>query len=480
MAIPSVGTGVPVGVGVRIDAGTGSPEGLVTGSVGALWIQTNGLRGQTLWRKYSGTGNTSWSLIDDYVLNVLDFGAKCDGVTDDTTAIQAAIDAANALAYGIVYIPAKDANNGYVFTQLKYYPGTHIKGDGFGGTFGGSRGTWLYQKSGTVLEMVIPSDPAALKNRVTIEDIGFSAFNNQASNTGGIRLESSSHALLFNVGVYWTNVYGIQLKQGGTGGEMYNSFIKCTLTGMSAGASCFLITSNATQGPDATSIIDCHVSVTSATFIKVDGTLARGGGELTVIGSKFISGASVIAFDQQGTGAQFIGNRFEAIGGGSPTMTVTIAPSFGQTASSKFLGNTWTAPGGLIWNDTQAGVRRSPRIAEDATPGPVTFIPAIETSVVSLTYSASITPNSESEKNIIVATNGTAYTINAPNPRRTGRIMVFDIKNSSGGAMGVVTWNAIYKLAGAFVNPANTFRRIITFYDDGTNMIELYRSVADI
>lgn len=60
MAIASVGVGVPMGVGVRIDAGTGSPEGLVTGSVGALWIQTDGLNGEVLWRKATGTSNTGW------------------------------------------------------------------------------------------------------------------------------------------------------------------------------------------------------------------------------------------------------------------------------------------------------------------------------------------------------------------------------------------------------------------------------------
>src|SRR6185295_8305462 len=219
-----------------------------------------------------------------------------------------------------------------------------------------------YQKAGTALEMVVPAVNSDLKNRVTIRDIGFSAFQNQASNTGGIRLETSSHALLYNVSVTYTNNYGIQLKQGGTGGEMYNSFVKCTISNQSSGASCFLITSNATQGPDATTISDCHVSVTNATFIKVDGTLGRGGGELAVTNSKFISSASAVAFHQEGTGAQFVGNRFEAIGGGSPSLTVNLVPSFGATSPSVFIGNTWAAPAGLVSNDSQP-VRRSHRIA---------------------------------------------------------------------------------------------------------------------
>jgi pectate lyase-like protein len=94
MSIAQVGSSFPIGVGVSIEAGTGSPEGIVPGIVGALWIQLDGTLGKTLWKKYSGVGATGWTLIDDYVFNVMDFGAKGDGITDDYAAIQAAITAA--------------------------------------------------------------------------------------------------------------------------------------------------------------------------------------------------------------------------------------------------------------------------------------------------------------------------------------------------------------------------------------------------
>ena len=52
--------------------------------------------------------------------------------------------------------------------------------------------------------------------------------------------------------------------------------------------------------------------------------------------------------------------------------------------------------------------------------------------------------------------------------------------NSSNGTMGTVSWNGVFKLAGAFTNPANGKHRTIAFYFDGTNWIETARAAADI
>lgn len=103
---------------------------------------------------------------------------------------------------------------------------------------------------------------------------------------------------------------------------------------------------------------------------------------------------------------------------------------------------------------------------------------------VLMTYSASMTPDSTMGNIFVVtATNGTAFTINAP-PAVTptpgiGQRIVFLIRNTSGGALGVATWNAIYKMT-AWTQPANGFSRSIEFYFDGTNWVEYARGAADV
>jgi hypothetical protein len=96
-------------------------------------------------------------------------------------------------------------------------------------------------------------------------------------------------------------------------------------------------------------------------------------------------------------------------------------------------------------------------------------------------YSASINFDLNlADKFYIGVTNTSAFTINAPASVVKGYRIMFNIKNISGGAMGTITWDAVFKLAGAFVNPANTKQRNIEFYYDGINWIETNRAAADI
>lgn len=78
----------------------------------------------------------------------------------------------------------------------------------------------------------------------------------------------------------------------------------------------------------------------------------------------------------------------------------------------------------------------------------------------------------------IVATSNIAFTIANPTNARTGLIWLLAIRNSSGGAMGAITFGGAFKLP-AFTNPANGFQRSLLFYFDGTNHRELIRGTDE-
>ena len=99
-----------------------------------------------------------------------------------------------------------------------------------------------------------------------------------------------------------------------------------------------------------------------------------------------------------------------------------------------------------------------------------------------LAYSTSMTPNCDSGSwFIITATDGVAFAINAPtNVTLTGQEIKITIKNTSGGALGVNTPNAIFKLGAAWPSPANGKNQTMTFTYDGTNWIETGRTAGDV
>jgi len=97
------------------------------------------------------------------------------------------------------------------------------------------------------------------------------------------------------------------------------------------------------------------------------------------------------------------------------------------------------------------------------------------------TYGTTVATNMlNGDKHYIPVTNGTAFTISAPVNPQIGQELTYLIINSSGGAMGTITWDAAFKLAGAFTNPAATKARTITFLYGGAAWYEISRAGADI
>lgn len=108
------------------------------------------------------------------------------------------------------------------------------------------------------------------------------------------------------------------------------------------------------------------------------------------------------------------------------------------------------------------------------------FGAAVNLKSVVVTYSTSITPNASlGSVFIITATNGTAFTINAPTNPTTDQTLKILIRNTSGGALGAITWDAVFKMS-AWTSPATGNSRAIEFYYNGTNWVQLFQAAADV
>ena len=72
----------------------------------------------------------------------------------------------------------------------------------------------------------------------------------------------------------------------------------------------------------------------------------------------------------------------------------------------------------------------------------------------------------------ITATNNTAFTIANPTNPTTGEWLSIQVRNTSGAALGTITWDTLYKMA-TFTKPATGYHRTVTFRYNGTNWDEL-------
>lgn len=95
-------------------------------------------------------------------------------------------------------------------------------------------------------------------------------------------------------------------------------------------------------------------------------------------------------------------------------------------------------------------------------------------------YSASITFSAANSKVFnITANNSTAFTINAPTSPMYGKRITVKIINSSGGALGAITWPANFKMS-AWTSPANGFSRSIDLDFNGSNWVQVAQTGVDV
>lgn len=106
--------------------------------------------------------------------------------------------------------------------------------------------------------------------------------------------------------------------------------------------------------------------------------------------------------------------------------------------------------------------------------GPVAF------SALPVAYGASMTPDVALYNDVyITVTDANNFTINNPTNGSVGQLLTVHITNTSGGALGVATWGAAFKMA-AWTQPGSGTNRSITFINSGANWYEISRTAADV
>ena len=145
------------------------------------------------------------------------------------------------------------------------------------------------------------------------------------------------------------------------------------------------------------------------------------------------------------------------------------------TAQNVHIYQTQTSSGGAVDPDGRAALLTS----DVNNPGMLRVLRNVQARTT-LTFGPLIAVNAAlGQVFTVTATSGAAFTVAGPTNGQAGQMITITIRNASGTALGAAAWAEEYRLA-AWSNPAKGNSRSITFVYDGMNWVEIGRTVADV
>lgn len=291
------------------------------------------------------------------VFNVKSYGAVGDGTTDDSAAIQAAINAAIAAPNSSVYFPAVDSSMGYLINTGMSCPAQYIRfmGDGWG-----SRIIAGPSLSGDMLQVTAPV--SGFRYGIVIEDLFFDG--NSVAGVSAIHLISTYGALVRHCRI--RNISGKAIYLDGVGGQFgaYNNIRECHITDVAGTSGTGIETNNSEWAKiignhfafysggtlPGSPVIACKINnlnclIEGNSFDHCDtGVNCRFAGKNTIVGNEFDRGYQNFIWLQGSIDNVVANNVFCSSGSGfaANASTGIIRASDSANAGNVIIGNTCT------------------------------------------------------------------------------------------------------------------------------------------
>jgi hypothetical protein len=412
------------------------------------------------------------------VRSVTDYGAVGDGITDDTAAVQAAIDATEAVR-GILTFPSGE----YKITAALVVDtqGVTLRGASRNGTLGSAQiGAVLKQTTTTADALQVKADA------ITVEDIQAYGPGTGAGTGRGIVVDTGVSGPPTQSRVTLRRVWARNFPGNGIVGLKQENVTLDTVWSTSNGGIGILLDSSGGSNPTNPTLINCRASDNLGTH-QIHVKDAIGPVLLNCQALNGVAGNANLRL-QSVSAPVVIGGDFESGGASGIQVSGSAGSIRGANCISVATGincTTWTDgtidgcrfPSSVTNSiATDSGTRVAIGLNQDASTGGMNLHASSEVSLIrkrqSVAYAASITPNPTLGEYVEVGALTGGLTVNATTKHAKGMRLTFRILQDGTGGRAV-TWNAQYKHAWSDTGNTANKQSTISFAFDGTSWIQV-------